>query len=214
MRKNLAGNCCRCGKNARMAGIEYCRQCLCDVVEKRAKKELSGTGIGGISSRGAGSSNAGYRIAIVCGSKSSLQCVAASYLVKKLCRPGFGFGTVTPGSALQMPKNAAVTAVILAKCADELATEFLETVISMEGRQQPQQFMPLQKQQKQASAANIFKSITEKELRLYANIKNLKYAESTGGWLKQKILELNGKYPGTIEALAKAGSSVKRLVDK
>lgn len=194
------GDCSRCGKKARLEGIEHCRQCLCDVVEKRAKKELSGEGTG----RGKGE-NKPVKLAIVCGSKSSLQCVAAAYLAKKLYRSGLGFEVITPESASRMPKNPAVTAVILAKCADELAAEFLEAMISGKSRQQPH---------KPAYKANIFKSITEKELRLYANIKNLKYAESNGSWLKQKLLKLHEKYPGTIEALARSGSRVKKLIDE
>lgn len=194
------GNCGRCGKKARLEGIEHCRHCLCDVVEKRAKKELSVA-----STRNIRRDHKPARLAIVCENKSSLQCVAAAYLAKKLCRPGFGFEIATSESALQMPKNAAATAVIIAKCADELATEFVEAMISGKASQLTH---------KPAYKANILKSITEKELRLYANIKNLKYAESNASWLRQKLLKLHEKYPGTIEALARAGSSVKKLVDK
>lgn len=190
----------------RLEGIEHCRHCLCAVIERRAKKELAVVGI-----RNLRRDHKPTGLAIVCGSKSSLQCVAAAYLAKKLCKPGFSFEILTPESALRMPKNAAV---ILARCADELAAEFVETMISGKDRPQPPLPRLLQKLQKPASAANIFKSVTEKELRLYANIKNLKYAESNGSWLRQRLLKLHEAYPGTAEALARAGSRVKRLVDK
>lgn len=197
------GNCSRCGKHARLEGVDYCRQCLCAVIEKRAKRELAGA---------LGNSNIDYyKLVVVCGGKSSLQCAAAAYLAKKLCRPGLGLEIVPLESISQLPKNVAV---LLAKCADELATEFVEALISGEGRQQLPVSGLSRKLQEPISTANIFESITEKELRLYANIKNLKYAESKRSWLRQEVLKLHEKYPGTIEALARAGNRVKRLVGK
>ncbi len=197
------GNCGRCGKNAKLEGVDYCRQCLCTVIEKRAKKELAGA-------RGRSSNRDCSRLVVVCGNKSLLQCAVAAYLAKKLCKPGLIF-EIVPGSTSRLPEN---TTVILAKCADELATEFVEMLISKEARQQPPLPRLLQKLQEPTTAANIFRSITEKELRLYANIKNLKYAEATVSWLRQKVLKFHGKYPGTIEALARVGSSVKKLIGR
>ncbi len=206
--RKLNERCSRCGKSARMEGTEYCGQCLCTVIEKRAKKELAGD---------RGNSNRDcHRLAVVCGNKSSLQCAAAAYLVKRLCRPGLNF-EIALESTSQMPKNSAensAVTVIMAKCADELATEFVETLISGETREARQQLQVSGPLQEPMNAANIFKSITEKELKLYANIKNLKYAEANGSWLRQKVLKLHETYPGTIEALARAGSRVRKLIDK
>ena len=202
-------NCGRCGKNARIEGAEHCKQCLCEIIEKRVKKELAGA---------RSNSNRGYyRLAVVCDNKSSLTCVAAAYIIKKVCnkvsRHGFGVEIITSESTSQLQENGTV---VLPKCADDIATGFMEKFISPKISPKPSQQPALQQLLKQTNLANIFEAVTEKELMLYAGIKSLKYAKTKGrakeSDLKQKIQKLQARYPGIIEALARSGKRIEVFV--
>ena len=65
-----------------------------------------------------------------------------------------------------------------------------------------------------AQVVNIFESVTEKELELYATIKKIKYGKgksSEYSGLKQKIQKLQARYPGTIEALAQVSRQIEEI---
>lgn len=193
-------NCSRCRKCARMDKSEYCSRCLVEVIEKRVNKKLNAIngGSGKLSS---------YRILIACESKASLSCMAAAYLSKKMCQAA-AVSVIKPESLLsrmRQPHNA----VIISRCADETATSFLGKVIggSLNGSHSTAI-------SDVAGAVNIFESVTEKELELYATIKKIKYGKdksSKYGDLKQKIQKLQARYPGTIEALAQASRQIEEI---
>ena len=204
-------NCARCGKNPRMEGIGHCRQCLCAVIEKRAKREIA-------SARSKRSYRSCYRLAVVCDNKSSLPCITAAYLAKKLCGPACEVELIEMGD-FKLPgkvpekvpeaekektlNDAEDAAIIVPRCADDIAAEFMERFISPKISPKPSQ-QPI-------STINIFESVTEKELELYADIKSLKYARTKENDLKQRIQKLQARYPGTIEALARSGKRIEGL---
>ena len=193
-------NCSRCGKKPGVDGLEYCQICICDIVEKRVKKGLAS----------ARSDRSNYKLTIVCDDRSSLQCVAAAYLIKKVGGPAFDVEIITSESTSQIPETAAV---ILPKCADDLATGLIDAFISKKTNQEALQLFLQSKQPINTSnTINLFESVTEKELVLYADTKNLKYAKADGNWLRQKVRQFQKRYPGTIEALAKSSNQVKKLI--
>lgn len=196
-------NCGRCLKSARMAEAEYCGSCLVEVIEKRVGKRLNPIN-GGSGKPGSG------RILIACESESSLSCAAAAYLAKKLCKPS-RVSVIKPASQrsrMRQPNNP----VIIPRCADETAACFLGKVISgsISGSRNTSA-------SDTAGAVNVFESVTEKGLELYAAIKRIKYRKSKNSkysYLKQKIQKLQARYPGTIEALAQASRQTEEILHK
>lgn len=139
------------------------------------------------------------RILIKCESKASLSCAAAAYLAKKLCRAA-AVSVVKPASQSQRSRvRQPNTAVIMPKCADEAATSFLEKVTGGSINSSRNTAATAA-----GGAINIFESVTEKELELYAAIKKIKYTKGKSIDLKQKLQKFQIRYPGTIEALAQA----------
>lgn len=137
---------------------------------------------------------AASKIVLACDDKNSLQCSVAAYIVKRMKK-------------LPLPIKDALKskAVVTAKCADEAAADFiwrLTTGSGGNGTLSPES---------KAATTNIFESVTEKELELYANIKRIKYAKAKSSGLKQKIQKLQAKHPGTLEALAKSGRQLGEL---
>ncbi len=188
-------SCSRCSKNDRLEEAEYCRHCLAEVIERRVGKKLDtlrdpkGRLITG-------------KILIACADKNSLSCAAAAYLAKKLCKNN--------GLTARI-KNA--KAVIVPKCADDIATNFLEEFTNnanfcKSSKKKVNFSLP---QKRKAGAVNIFGSITEKELELYASIKKIKYMKGKNKDLKQKIQKLQARYPGTIEALALSAMHISEI---
>lgn len=128
------------------------------------------------------------KIVLACASRNSLECSVAAYLIKKMAKP-------------QMPLDDAVKrkAVVTAKCADEAAAGFIRKLIANTGCNGTFSHKSM------AASVNIFESVTEKELELYADIKRIKYKKAKSSGLKRKLQELQERHPGTIEALAKSG---------
>ncbi|MBI2581425.1 hypothetical protein HYV85_06525 [Candidatus Woesearchaeota archaeon] len=216
-KRKLSENCGRCWKHAKVECVDYCRRCLCAVIENRVRKKLAGA---------RGNSNRNYAVlAVVCDGKSSLQCVAAAYLAKKMGRSGFDVEIITSGSTAQLRERRGNAVVVLPKCADDIAAEFMEKFIrpkmslghkSCNARLCPVALWRLGSPQqllRKISAINIFEAVTERELALYADIKNLKYAKAQGkakgNGLKQRIQKLQARYPGTVEALARSGRRIE-----
>ncbi len=137
---------------------------------------------------------AACKIVLACDDKNSLQCSVAAYLIKKMARP-------------QLPPNDALKskAVVTAKCADEIAVGFIRRLIASQGGN------GAFSHKSKAVSTNIFESMTEKELELYAVIKRIKYKKAKSSGLKRKLQELQERHPGTIEALAKSGRQLGGL---
>lgn len=193
-KQNICG---RCGKCARIDEAEYCSHCLVEVIEKRVSKRLNTISCG---NGKPGSS----RMLIVCESKSSLSCAVAAYLAKKLCRIAavsvIKKAKASHRSMMRQPHRA----VIIPRCADETATDFLARLIggvSINGSRNTTA-------PDAANAVNIFELVTEKELELYATIKKIKWVKEKESSLKRRIQSLQAKYPGTIEALAQASRQI------
>ncbi|MBI2176710.1 hypothetical protein HYU40_05210 [Candidatus Woesearchaeota archaeon] len=169
--------CSRCIKNSRLKEAEYCSRCIVEVVEKRVKSKLGAL--------------AGSEIVLECGSKKSLQCNVAAYLIKRAAK-------------LRIPMRgmAKNKAVVTAKCADDLAACFLEKITGKDS------LLPAKHE---AAAVNILESITEKDLELYADIKRIKYTKAKNRGVKQRIQALQARHPGTIEALAKSARQLGEL---
>ena len=191
--------CNRCSKNSRLKEAEYCSRCLVEVIEKRVSKKLNALDDGG-------GRLSGGRISIVCDSKTSLSCAAAAYIAKKLCKTA-ALLVINPASQHIMMRQPH-SAVIMPECADEAATSLLEMLTSnaISSRKGITRGV--------TDAVNIFESVTEKELELYATIKKIKYAKGKSSKysdLKQKIQKLQARYPGTIEALAQASRHIEQI---
>lgn len=133
------------------------------------------------------------KIVIACSNKKSLQCSTAAYLIKRMAK------RQTP-----IKGRAGRKAAVIAKCADETAADFIRKLTAGCSNNA---FSPESKNQ----AINMFESITEKELELYAAIKKIKYTKGKNTRLRQKIQKLQSRYPGTIEALAQSSRRVGEL---
>ncbi len=188
-----------------MGEAEYCSRCLVEVIEKRVNKKLSAINCG---SGKLGSS----RMLIACESKSSLSCVVAVYLAKKLCR--IADVPVVKPTSLRSRAQQPHTAVIMPKCADEAAASLLERFTSSAISSSGSHRGVAGAAPDAAEVVSIFESVTEKELELYATIKKIKYAKpqnSKYSDLKQKLQKLQARYPGTIEALAQASRQIEEI---
>jgi hypothetical protein len=180
------GKCSRCNKSAVLDGISYCKDCLCSVVERRVRKQLPKS-----------DNRKVLNILVVCKDKNSLQCVSAVYLLGRLSN-----------GKVKVIKNRSASKkgdlVVVPNCSDVAAEEFISSIIkdtaiktSLDG------------------TANVFQSITESELLSYARIKKLKYRETKKTSLvKNRIQEMQKKYPGTIGVLVKSGNLIKELTRK
>ena len=137
------------------------------------------------------------KILIACAGKNSLSCAAAAYIAKKLLKNN--------GLASRVED---AKAVIVPECADGIATNFVGrfTASGMGSRS----LKGLSKLPKRG-AINIFESIIEKELELYAAIKRIKYTKGKSTDLREKIQRLQARYPGTIEALAQSSRQIGEL---
>lgn len=200
--------CGRCGKYARMESTDYCSRCLCEVIERRVSRKL------GTPSNSRGRSGTG-KIVIACDGKNSLSCKTAAYIAKKLCRTA----TISVIAQAKLRKNRESArrikggrAIIMPKCADAIAVNFMERITANDGRNKSPDSAGFPLQQKHsAGAINIFGSITEKELELYAAIKRIKYLKGKSTDLRQKIQKLQSRYPGTIEALAQSSRCIGEI---
>ena len=195
MKSQKVVNCGRCSSSLRLEGVEYCSLCLCRVVEHRVKKALSKNLASFRDSKGK------LAVVIACPDPGSLQCTAAAYLVRRLLGAAADIKFASEGGLSKALKNKS-KAVITPMCADDLATAFLRLLIGngwMVGKAET------------SSPLNILESVTEKELIYYAGMKKIKYREKEKGVLKQQIQNLQARYPGTVEALARSG---RHLLEK
>ena len=202
-------SCSRCKKNTRLKEAEYCRHCLAEVIENRVSRKLSNIG----SSKG--SREEAGKILIACDDKNSLSCKTAAYIAKKLCRDA----SILVIAAAKLFKNPEQIlgikggkAIIMPKCADDIATGFMERItandrLSKSRNTANSQLPP----EHESGAINIFESITEKELELYAAIKRIKYLKGKNRDLKRMIQKLQARYPGTIEALAQSSRQADEI---
>ena len=195
-------SCSRCKKNTRLKEAEYCRHCLAEVIENRVGRKLSNIG----SSKG--SREEAGKILIACDDKNSLSCKTAAYIAKKLCRDA-SISVIAAAKLFKNPEQIlgikGGKAIIMPKCADDTATDFIERITAGYGMNKSPDSADFPLHQKySAGAINIFESITEKEMELYAAIKRIKYLKGKNRDLKQKIQKLQARYPGTIEALAQS----------
>ena len=186
-------SCSRCKKNTRLKEAEYCRHCLAEVIENRVSRKLDtlrdpkGRLITG-------------KILIACADKNSLSFAAADYIARKLRKNN--------GLTLRI-KDA--QAIIMPECADDIAANFVER-LTASSMGKSRSLKGLSKLPKHGAATiNIFESITEKELGLYAAIKRIKYTKGKNTDLKQKIQKLQARYPGTIEALAQSSRQMGEI---
>ncbi|HLD97222.1 MAG TPA: hypothetical protein VI934_02665 [Candidatus Nanoarchaeia archaeon] len=192
--------CGRCGKNTRLQGIEYCSRCLGKIVENRVKDSLKAALE--MANRQVKQTQPSPHIIILCDEKLSLACTSAVYLAKKILG-----ATSTVSVLAAKPKARAKGALITyANCSDAIATGLVRELITSP------------KNRKHSSTScrqiNIFESITENELRLYAKMKRIKYAQLQGNWLEQAIRKLQDKHPGTVEALARSAARLNNLNTK
>lgn len=181
--------CGRCRSNQRLEGVEYCGSCLCRVVEHRVKRALSKN------LASFRDSNGNLAVVIACPYHGSLQCAAAAYLARRLFGASADIRLAGEGGLSKALKNKN-KAVIMPRCADDLATAFFELLIGNGGRVGKVET---------SGQINILGSVTEKELAYYAERKRIKYREKEKGVLKLQIQNLQARYPGTIEALARSG---------
>ncbi len=194
---NWQAKCGRCSKNARLQGIEYCTRCLIKIVEKRARDSLK-TAID-MANRQGKQKQPSPRIVIMCDEKLSLAGASAVYLAKKILGTTFAISTIAA-----KPRDGIKGGIfIYAQCLDDIAAGLIL------------EFINGPKNRKRSSTLsrnfNIFESITENELRLYAGMKRIKYAQLQGNWLKHAIRELQEKHPGTVEAIARSAARLHKI---
>ncbi len=192
--------CGRCSKNARLQGIEYCSRCLSRVIEKRVSNSLKAATE--IVNRYGKQNQPAPRIIILCDENRSLACASALYLAKKMLGASFAI-SVAASKPAAMAKGATL---IYPQCSDEIAVGLVQKFIS--SPKNWQRFPVLNR------GINIFDSITENELRLYAGMKRIKYAQRQENGLKQALRELQEKLPGTVEAIAKSAARLDNLEAK
>lgn len=205
--------CGRCGKNARLQGIEYCNRCLNRIIEKRVKNSLKAA-TEGLHKVNGKQRRLARKLIIVCEERRSLACASALYLTKKLLGAASSLSITVEKQIAKPPSSAAPpkktdygrvegTILIYPQCSDDLAVGLIRKFISS----------PRNEQQSGTSNRhiNIFDSITEKELQLYAGMKKIKYAQKHEDGLKQAIQKLQERYPGTIEAIARSAARLSQI---
>ena len=193
--------CGRCGKNARLQGIEYCGHCLNRIIEKRARSAIK-VAVEKIREGQGKQKPPVPKLIIASVEKSSLGCAAAIYLVKKL------LGAVTvavakPDLAAKAAKATEGTIVIYTQCSDNIATSLIRRFISSPASKQ--------KTSSLAQHINIFFAITEKELRLYADMKKIKYTQSSKDELQQAVQRLQERHPGIVEAVVRSAAHISKI---
>ena len=190
--------CGRCGKNARLQGIEYCGHCLNRIIEKRARNAMKAA-IEKIRESQGKQKPPAPKLIVASREKRSLSRVAAIYIVKKL----LGAVSVEAAKPGWAAKAAEGTIVIYAQCSDDIAACLIRRFISS----------PAHKQRASALAKriNIFESITEKELRLYADMKKIKYAQNSKDELQQAVQRLQERHPGIIEAVVRSATHISKI---
>ncbi|MBI2550465.1 hypothetical protein HYV83_04780 [Candidatus Woesearchaeota archaeon] len=189
VRSQKAMNCGRCGSSQRLEAVEYCGSCLCRVVEHRVKKALSKNLAGFRDSKGK------LAVVIACPDPGSLQCITAAYLVRRLFGAAADIRSTSESGLPKALKNKN-KAFITPMCADDLATAFVRLLIDNGGKAAKIET---------AHTINVLESVTEKELAYYAEMKKIKYREKEKGALKLQLQNLQARYPGTVEALARSG---------
>ena len=193
--------CGRCGKNARLQGIEYCGRCLNRIIEKRARNAMK-VAIEKIQEGQGKQKPPVPKIIIASGEKRALGCAAAVYLVKRLLG-SVSVVSVTTAKPDLAAKAANGTIVIYAQCSDDIATGLIRRFIGS----------PASKQQASSLAQpiNIFGAITEKELRLYADMKKIKYTQNSKDELQQAVQRLQERHPGIVAAVVKSAALISKI---
>lgn len=182
--------CARCGKRRAPADFSCCGECLCEVIEKRAKRVASA--IPALMKGRTG------RVFVCCNGSNSLERVSALFVVGKLVH---GNAKALAGSCT----DAGLIAVH-ARCADGVAAGFVEELAGKKCKWPGKA--------NRHYGLNIFGQVLEKDLAEYARIKSLKYAAGNDAGKisvpKQKLKAFQEKHPGTMEALANSARKLHR----
>jgi len=104
------------------------------------------------------------------------------------------FKSAITGLPVKYVPKAKAEVIITGKTADDEAVEFLENLFAG-------------KKQKKSKALNIFENITSAELEKYCELKKIIRKNRKKSELRQKLEELEQRYPGIMFALQKSRES-------
>lgn len=105
------------------------------------------------------------------------------------------FKSATTGLPIKYVPKARAEVIIEGKTADDEAVEFLEHLFRG-------------KQQKKSKALNLLANITAAELDKYCELNKIFRQKQKNSGLRQKLKELDEKYPGIMFALQKSSESM------
>jgi len=105
------------------------------------------------------------------------------------------FKSAITGLPLKYVPRSKAEVIITGKTADDEAVEFLENLFAG-------------KKQKKSKALNIFENITTAELEKYCEIKKIILPNRKKSGLRQKLEELEQRYPGIMFALQKSSKTM------
>ena len=104
------------------------------------------------------------------------------------------FKSAVTGLPLKYVSKSKTEVIIVGKTADDEAVEFLENLFAG-------------KKQKKSKSLNIFENITSAELEKYCELKKIIRKNRKKSELRQKLEELEQRYPGIMFALQKSRKS-------
>ncbi len=104
------------------------------------------------------------------------------------------FKSAVTGLPLKYVSKSKTEVIIVGKTADDEAVEFLENLFAG-------------KKQKKSKSLNIFENITSAELEKYCELKKIIRKNRKKSELRQKLEELEQRYPGIMFALQKSRES-------